>query len=155
MSTMSHLDFLTVTSRIITFTSYACRHLTVTLSISNNGKPWWTRRSFFRNEQRKLRTHTIDLESFRHCVSRAVRHLYLQRSTFDAFPPWESISGVHCLQPEHGQWASHVGHSKAQPATVSQSKAQPATATGTAMSTATGTAHGLQRFGTTNLFTCA
>ena len=40
ISTIFYLDFLTVISRIITVTRYACRYLTVTLFISNNGKPW-------------------------------------------------------------------------------------------------------------------
>ena len=38
-STIFYLDFLTVISRIITVTRYACRYLTVTFFISNNGKP--------------------------------------------------------------------------------------------------------------------
>ena len=38
LTTIFYLDFLTVISRIITITSYACRYLTVTLFISNNGK---------------------------------------------------------------------------------------------------------------------
>ena len=40
ISTIFYLDFLTVISRIITVTRYACRYLTVTLFISNNGRPW-------------------------------------------------------------------------------------------------------------------
>ena len=34
-----YLDFLTIISRIITVTSYACGYLTITLFISNNVEP--------------------------------------------------------------------------------------------------------------------